>query len=211
MTSVGIGIAIESATARGEIALIEGDKLIANVKLAGNHSHGKEIATAMKGLLASNNLTFDDVEFVCVDAGPGSYTGIRVGLSYAKAIAMATGASIAAACSLKAMARRFFEKNKSAKSVTTIIDAKWNEIYVARYDRQLAELSAPSIIRKDTFATVPSEPVAYNPESLSTTAGDSACLLFPSAYAIGIIARIDRLPPNPVYIRTTAPQLNLNP
>jgi tRNA threonylcarbamoyladenosine biosynthesis protein TsaB len=92
--------------------------------------HTAELLTLAREALASCGSSFGAVDRIGVGVGPGSFTGLRVGVSTARALALATGAELVAIGSLEALAWPFRER-----VVTAAIDARRGEAFVAQYEQ----------------------------------------------------------------------------
>lgn len=119
-----IVLAIESATDRGGVALLDGDRVLAERTFERGMVHGRAIAPSIAAILAEGKLEPAAIELIAVDVGPGSYTGVRVGLASAKGFALALGRPVAGVLSLDAM---------GAGTACAVIDAKWKQVYAATY------------------------------------------------------------------------------
>jgi tRNA threonylcarbamoyladenosine biosynthesis protein TsaB len=91
--------------------------------------HTPQLLSLSRAALASRGARFGDVTRIGVGVGPGSFTGLRVGVSTARALALATGAELVAIGSLDALAWSFGEG-----IVTAAIDARRGEVFVASYE-----------------------------------------------------------------------------
>ena len=90
MTDQPLILAIETSTLSCSVALFRGDQLLGDTQAKEDqHVHGKQLLPMIDALLRSNSLGSKDLEGVAVSAGPGSYTGLRIGVSTAKGIAHA--------------------------------------------------------------------------------------------------------------------------
>jgi tRNA threonylcarbamoyladenosine biosynthesis protein TsaB len=99
-------LAIESSAARSAVALLEGDRQLVTREFprgAGGVGAGSPAAAA-EAALAEAGRKASDVGLVAVSVGPGSYTGLRIGISFAKTFAWATGAAVVGVPSLAALA-----------------------------------------------------------------------------------------------------------
>lgn len=152
-----IVLGIESATSRGGVAIINDDKLLGSVDFESVNTHGREIAPAIKKLCAENNFKISNIDLIVCDLGPGSYTGLRVGLAHAKGISFAIKKPLIGVCSLEIMMKKALGAGFS--KTCPMIDAKWGEIYFAIYengelihqpDHKKAEIIA-SLAPADTF------------------------------------------------------------
>jgi tRNA threonylcarbamoyladenosine biosynthesis protein TsaB len=98
-------------------------------------SHGAAVADAVDALLGSAGLRTRDLGAVAVGLGPGSYTGLRVGLSYAKGLAIASGCALVGVPSLDAAALAVVELDAATPGamVCPVVDARRGEVYAALY------------------------------------------------------------------------------
>ena len=118
--------------------------------------HGREIAPSIQSLLEELGLKLASIDLIACDLGPGSYTGLRVGLAAAKGLALALGKPLVGVASLDAMADAALGR---ARVLCPAIDAKWDQIYGAVYEDgrratgYLAEKPAEFVARipKDAF------------------------------------------------------------
>ncbi len=124
-------LGIESSGARGGVALLEDDRLLGERIFEKGMVHGRDIAPGIDALLREHGLVPRDLDLVAVDVGPGSYTGLRVGIAAAKGLCLALGRPAAAVASVDALASPVADR----PLVAAAIDAKWGQIYGALYAR----------------------------------------------------------------------------
>ena len=96
-------------------------------------SHGAGLPAAVDELIAVAGLTIRDLKGIGVALGPGSFTGLRVGLSYAKGLARAAGIPLAGIPTLDAMALTAGSALPPGALVCPMLDARRNEVYAALY------------------------------------------------------------------------------
>ena len=113
--------------------------------------HGRGLLPAIEALLLAEGLKVADLGAIAVGLGPGSYTGLRIGLTAAKTLAYAASRPLIALDSLEAIARNAPD---DARSIVVAVDAQRGDAYVARFDRDAP--GAPPIRRGPTAI----EPVA---------------------------------------------------
>ena len=123
-------LAIETATMAGSIAVIEDDTLIGEVRINVKIAHSERVMTSVKWLLTASNLSINDIDAFAVSIGPGSFTGLRIGLSTAKGLSYAAKKPIVAVPTLDAFARRL---RFPAYPVCPMLDARKNEVYAGLY------------------------------------------------------------------------------
>ena len=127
-----IFLALDTSTERGAIGLsVQSGLVYASLTESARH-HGRDLIPRLAATLREAGLTIRDVDALAVGLGPGSYTGLRVGLTAAKTLAYATGASLLGLDSLEAIARNAPE---GASRISVIADAQRGQLYVAEYVR----------------------------------------------------------------------------
>ena len=123
-------LGIESSGIRGGVALVEDDRTVQARLFDKGMVHGREIAPAIRALADAAGWTLESLDLLAVDLGPGSYTGLRVGLAAAKGLAFALGKPLVGVASLDALAHGAAGR---AKVLCPAMDAKWEQIYGAVY------------------------------------------------------------------------------
>lgn len=106
MTSASdAGLAIECATDRAEVAVVDGDgRTLSLVREEIGHGHTRRVSPMIERALRESGRSARDLRWVAADRGPGSFTGVRVGLATAEALALAVRAELRAADSLESLA-----------------------------------------------------------------------------------------------------------
>jgi len=95
--------------------------------------HTAQLLAQARALLARADLEFGDLDLVAVGTGPGSFTGLRIGVATARALAQATGARLAGVSTLRALAELREEPPEYGTVVVPVIDARRGEVFVAGY------------------------------------------------------------------------------
>lgn len=127
------------------------------IKLAVNDNqkdHAAWLHSTIQRLLQEAGMAIKDLDAVAVSIGPGSYTGLRVGLSAAKGLCYALGIPLITPGTLEIMANAV--KNKDADLICPLIDARRMEVFTAIYDKSLVEVKKPyaMIINESSFLDV---------------------------------------------------------
>ncbi|HTF56986.1 MAG TPA: tRNA (adenosine(37)-N6)-threonylcarbamoyltransferase complex dimerization subunit type 1 TsaB [Planctomycetota bacterium] len=124
-------LGIESSGPRGGVALLDEARLLGEALFEAGMVHGREIAPAADRLLREAGKRPADLDLIAVDIGPGSYTGLRVGLAAAKGLSFALGRPLIGVASLDVLAEAAAAKGLI---LAPALDAKWDQVYGALYE-----------------------------------------------------------------------------
>lgn len=134
-----VSIAIETSGRTGSVALVIGDTIAEQVALSGFQKHSSELLPTIKALLSRNNLSTNDIAQICLPKGPGSFTGIRIAVTFAKMAAFSMGAKVIAVNTLDALAQNALACMGTAHSevqqIAPILDAKKGFFYSAVFSK----------------------------------------------------------------------------
>jgi tRNA threonylcarbamoyladenosine biosynthesis protein TsaB len=123
-------LAIATATPQVSVALAGPDGPLGSIFLRAGRRHGETLAPAIQALTRLAGVGLHEVGRVAVDAGPGLFTGLRVGVATAKALASALGVPLVASSSLDILAEPYRE---SGRTVVSVVDARRGEVFWAVY------------------------------------------------------------------------------
>ena len=165
-------LALDTCDARGAIALLRDEALLHAEPHTTAEDYSSWLLPGISRVLTPAGLTLRDIELYAVAAGPGSFTGVRVGLTTVKAWSEVYGRPIAAVSRLEAVAAA---STGSSPNVAAFIDARRNQIFAALYRRQAASLERVDdemVIAPDKFLDwcAESRPLAF----AGRTVGDGA-------------------------------------
>jgi tRNA threonylcarbamoyladenosine biosynthesis protein TsaB len=136
-------LAIETATMIGSIALFAGSQLVGSVEIRRAKSHARLLMPMIEQLLDQLEIAPTQLEAIAVGKGPGSYTGLRVGVSTAKGLCMALDKPLLSFGSLEALAWQVKELATELEAwICPLIDARRMEVYAAFFDAGLDPQSA---------------------------------------------------------------------
>ena len=151
-------LAVDTSHPVGAVAVSAGTEGVRSVRLESPSSHLVEIGKAVSALLAAANLEIGDIGRVAVVIGPGSFTGLRVGLAYVKGLYAAKTRDLVTMTSLELLACQAGREAPGATdkdvAVAPMIDARRDEVYAAYYisaHAELAENVAPTAIAPADF------------------------------------------------------------
>lgn len=128
---------IETSTHRGSAAITHDDRLVAYRQLPADQPQSATLAPAIRAMLDECGLRPANLSAISVSAGPGSYTGLRVGSSTAKAMAYSLGLPLVDIPTLYALAWRARVSWPDAAFYLPLIDARRTEVYAVLFDHAL--------------------------------------------------------------------------
>ncbi|MCC6418385.1 MAG: tRNA (adenosine(37)-N6)-threonylcarbamoyltransferase complex dimerization subunit type 1 TsaB [Gemmataceae bacterium] len=123
---------LETSVAAAVVALAEGPRVLGTRHLDEARRHARDLAPAVRDLLAAQGWRPRDLHAVLVSRGPGSYTGLRVGIMSAKALAYATGCALLALDTFAAIA---LQAPAAALALFVLADAQQDKVYLQRFRR----------------------------------------------------------------------------
>ncbi len=132
-----IVLGIETASLQGGVALIGGDRVIAEYILNVEATYAERLMPAVDQVLQDARITMSEVEGLAVSIGPGSFTGLRIGLSTVKGLALATGKPVVGIPTLRAVA---WSIPYCRYPICSILDARKKEVYSALFEYRGVEL-----------------------------------------------------------------------
>ena len=148
---------IDTATQVCSAALSANGETIACLDVDEPNVHASRLTPLITQLMRQAELTFADLSAVAVSKGPGSYTGLRIGVSTAKGLCYATGLPLIGVSTLAAMADGFAAMGKEMTDpgiqLYPMIDARRMEVYTAVFDRDGGQVAPPraAIIDAQSF------------------------------------------------------------
>lgn len=232
-------LAIDTATPCAALALTAGTADDGEVRgclnMAGGKTHSRRLLLLIDVLMRESGTTWQDVDGIAVGLGPGSFTGLRIGMATAKGLATATGRPLYGVSTLDVLAAQC----AGAPLVCSMIDARKKEVYAALYRRDvqgrqvmcagplvlppvaLASMLLGVLAADESVLLVGSGARLYGAELLPRLGGRGrvapAFLHEPSAAALGLAAGekvvrgedLDPIEGMPLYVRGSDAELNL--
>lgn len=194
-------LAIDTATEACSVALFDDDRLVAHRHEVVGRGHAEKLAPMIAGLPGRGR-----AGRVLVDCGPGSFTGLRVGLSMARALALAWKAECAGYSSLALMAAAEFAKKDVPHRLAVAILGGHGEMFVERFQRTpFASLAPFASLRPDAAAEAIEAPLVIGNaahELIALRGGGEAREALPDAAALSCLPdELRNLPPAPIYGR----------
>jgi tRNA threonylcarbamoyladenosine biosynthesis protein TsaB len=128
-------LAFDTATMWGRFALAEEGRVLQYRPLNVSGSYADALPPVILEMLSEAGRTRDQLRRVAVTIGPGSFTGVRIGVATAKGLAWGLGCELFAVTSLEAMAGALLDEHPDAEAAVPVLDARRGEIYAAYYRR----------------------------------------------------------------------------
>jgi len=226
-------LAMDTATPCSSVSLTSGTrkngKVLASLSLAGNVTHSRRLLTAIDLLMEKAEVDWIDIEGIGVSLGPGSFTGLRIGMATAKGLAVAAAKPLLGISTLDGLASKCI----TSKLICAVLDARKKEVYTAFYrcdaegiSERISELA---VISPDKLAATIYEPVVMIGDGVSVYDDLFRSLLKekitfapaqlhePVSTSLGMIARemlergeeLDIAEAVPIYVRSSDAELNL--
>jgi tRNA threonylcarbamoyladenosine biosynthesis protein TsaB len=205
-------LAIDTAGAACSVALWAEGKVTAHEIAVTQHGPAVALAPMLDRLSAAAGIEFKAIGAVAVSCGPGGFTGMRVGLATARALAMAIGCPAIGIGSFQVLAAAAMRSGgHHGTPVLAVLDSRRDELFAAALDGTLATIGAPMLLRPEAIATYCRERslvLVADAELTQFAAPDFAdlAMLHANADALTVAelaaTRPDlHLPPEPIYVR----------
>jgi len=161
---------MDTSAAAASCALLEDDRPIAQFYTDAHLTHSQTIMPMVESLLSCSHMTIQQVDLFAASVGPGSFTGLRIGLAAVKGLAFCTGAPCAPVSTLEALAYSFVGEG----TVISALDARRGQVYWAGFDlathARLTPDAAEPVTALETFVKECKKPLIF--------VGDGAALCY---------------------------------
>lgn len=122
-------LAIETSSRQGGVAVGQGDNLLSAEAFAVDRDYAGELLPAVDRLCRQAGWRADQIEQVYVSAGPGSFTGTRIGVTFAKTLALAAGARVVAVPTFAALALNVLALAEPPENLVVLMDARQGQVF----------------------------------------------------------------------------------
>lgn len=146
-------LAFDTATPAVTVALYDGERVVAERTTVDAMRHGELLAPGISAVLEEAGLIRQDVTAVAVGAGPGPFTGLRVGLMTARTLGAVLEIPVYGVCTLDVLAVEAVETGTVDGPFHVATDARRKEVYWASYDAEGNRLHGPEVLKPATVAT----------------------------------------------------------
>ena len=137
-------LAVSTSSSNASVCLLEDDKLIKELNICDTKTHSEKLMPLIQELFEETGFSLSDVGLIACDIGPGSFTGIRIGLTVCKMLAWSLDKGIIPISSLEFMATT----NVKTKYVIPFIDARHDKVFGGVYDTNL------NIVIADAYTSI---------------------------------------------------------
>ena len=223
-------LALETATLCGSVALVTQERCLAEFSLQTGVTHSRRLLAGIDWLLQETGIGWPEIDAVAVSLGPGSFTGLRIGLATAKGLALAGDLKLIGIGTLDGLAAQLFGAGDIL--ICPILDARKKEIYCGFYkcdDRGMPRLREQYlVISPEMLCEKINEPVVMLGDGTAVYGNffreklddffkvASPKVFFPRAATIGLLALekwqqdefLDPSGAEPIYIRLSEAELN---
>ncbi len=232
-SSLPLILSMDTATPCSCVALTLGNRkkgeVVGSVCLSGSVSHSRRLLSVVDQLLEESEKDWEAIAGICVSIGPGSFTGLRIGMATAKGLAVATGKPLFGVSTLDGLGA----KCVTGQLVCAVLDARKKEVYAAFYrcqnDGMSKRLGDITVLAPEKLAASINEPVLMIGDGVQTYGDIFRTLLAdrvhfapsqlhqPTAASLGMIAaemlergeELDVAEAVPIYVRSSDAELNL--
>lgn len=145
---------IETGTEVCSVTLVKDKQLLALAESDNGMEHGRLLSPFIERILGEQQLTVSQLDAIAVSEGPGSYTGLRIGVATAKGLCFGANKPLIAINSLQSLAMLAIKQNPDVDILCPMIDARRMEVYTALFDTSgnlLSEVSA-KIVDEHSYA-----------------------------------------------------------
>ena len=175
-------LAIDTTSEFGSIALVEARQVLGEQPMHSPDGFGHVLYGQLELFLARHNVKLEQIDCFAGASGPGSFTGVRVGLAAIKGLAEAMGRPAVGVSNLRALAYY-----GTAPFRAVMLDARRGEVYAALYDSNLQIVGAEAVLKyADWIATLPLQDIEFvtAPSALAAAVGQIAERIFQSGQAL---------------------------
>jgi len=188
-------LAIESSAKAASVALTENGKLISQFFQASALTHSRTLLKMAEDLLNNLDMTLNDVDAIAVAVGPGSFTGVRIGVAAAKGLCWGGDKPVCGVSTLEAMAWHLLDREDVV--ICPVMDARRSQVYNAKFTARNGELIRLCPDRAISVEELISE--AKNDEKIYYFVGDGANLCYNAFIGNGLKAC---MPVTPLQLQT---------
>ncbi|WP_208437760.1 tRNA (adenosine(37)-N6)-threonylcarbamoyltransferase complex dimerization subunit type 1 TsaB [Bartonella taylorii] len=138
-------LAIDTASIYCAVALTHHESVVARINERIHKGHAEKLIGYIAQITEQTNITLNQVDRIAVNVGPGSFTGVRVGVSTARALALALEIPAVGVSALEALAAQTITNKNTVSAITVVIEAGRNMFYHQNFNEDLTPLGLPGL------------------------------------------------------------------
>ena len=165
-------LALDTSANTASVALARDGVIIGNIRLNAGLTHSQTLLPAVDSLLTLTGVSREQIDKIAVCIGPGSFTGLRIGVAAAKGLAMALGVKVVPLSTLQTIAAA----KPASGNTYACIEARRGTVYNAVYDENLNELAPP---RQILLSEIESENIVFDTDITAGLAPAAALMAEP--------------------------------
>ena len=142
-------LGIDTSSNATSIAVIEDNKLICEYTINTKTTHSQKLMPMIENMLKISEVNVNDMDMIAICQGPGSFTGLRIGMATAKALSHVNNLPIVGVNSLELLAGNM---DLSDKKICSILDAQRTQVYMGQYkfeNNKLVEIKSVDVVEID--------------------------------------------------------------
>jgi tRNA threonylcarbamoyladenosine biosynthesis protein TsaB len=160
-------LGLDSATASCSVALRAGGSVVAHRRRELARGHAEVLIPMVRDVMEAAHAGYDALDLIAVTVGPGSFTGLRIGLSAARGLALAAGKPLFGVTTLEAVAEAVPLDERAGRLLLAVIESKREELFAQIFGENLSSRGPP-------IAAAPAELAGYAAAAKILVAGDAA-------------------------------------
>lgn len=142
-------LAFDTSNSSLAITLLKNDKILAQNLILENGKQSELLIPEIENILRSQNIWYQDLDLIATTNGPGSFTGVRIGLTAARTINLATKTPLILLNCLEVIAYKY---RKITEKIFVVLDARMDEFFIGEFlaqNNKITQVKAPSLIKAD--------------------------------------------------------------
>jgi tRNA threonylcarbamoyladenosine biosynthesis protein TsaB len=180
-------LAFDTSVAACSVALWRDGAVLAAARKIMDQGQAEALMPLIETVMAQAGVKYAVLDRIAVTAGPGSFTGVRVGLAAARGLGLATGKPVIGVMTTEALAAAVAEAERAKIQILAAIDTKRGDLYVQKFDSRLLEVGGVRVI-------APADLADWNQTQPVVVIGDGATAALAALGACGSRSSADALP-----------------
>ena len=139
-------LALDCATIACSAAVWRDGEVVARRLRPGRRGHAEVLMPMVQDVMAEADLAYDALDAIAATVGPGTFTGLRIGLAAARGLALAAGLPLVGVTTLEAIAHGVPESARAGRAVLVVLDARRGQVYAQAFGPDLAPRGQPAAV-----------------------------------------------------------------